>query len=456
MAQPTPMMNMRYFQNILSLSHVLREGNGVGAVLARGASASFTMSVVGIGMAFSVNVLLARAMGVTQYGLYIYSLTWINVLALLCKFGTGSSLIRYIAAYHATGNWSLLRGVLQQSIFFVFSLSLIIGTVAVAGISLLPDRISSDQTYVAYVALCLLPVLALSGNVEASLRGLRRILQSGIPDSFIRPFAIFLLAGSFYLITEQQLTASTVMTFNVLGALFAIFFGGRWLLKSLPNQVLSAKSDFNTQEWIKVTFPLFVMSVLNLLLSQTDLLMIGVFLDHDSAGIYAVVSRISGLTTLGLTAANSIVAPLISELYNTRNIPLLQRMVAISARGIFAYTIVSVLGLVFFGKFLLGIFGEKFTAGYTPLLLLLAGQVVNALTGSVGFLMTMTGHQNKAAQILAFCAVLNIVLNASLIPAYGLVGAAMATAISTASWNLLMLKYVWQNLKINPTITSKL
>ena len=106
--------------------------------------------------------------------------------------------------------------------------------------------------------------------------------------------------------------------------------------------------------------------------------------------------------------------------------------------------------------FLLGLFGEEFTKGYGVLSILLVGQTINAIAGSVGFLMVMTGHQTVAAKVLGSSAILNIVLNASLIPAYGAIGAAIATAVSTAFWNIAMLYFVKRNVNINPTVFARL
>jgi O-antigen/teichoic acid export membrane protein len=69
--------------------------------------------------------------------------------------------------------------------------------------------------------------------------------------------------------------------------------------------------------------------------------------------------------------------------------------------------------------------------------------------------MTMTGHQIQAAKILALTIVVNLVLNAFLIPAAGIIGAAIATTIATALWNFMMLAYVWRRLNYNPTIFAR-
>jgi O-antigen/teichoic acid export membrane protein len=194
---------------------------------------------------------------------------------------------------------------------------------------------------------------------------------------------------------------------------------------------------------------------MHLILKHTDIIMLGAIRGPDEAGIYSAASRISDLVVFALMAINTILAPMISELYSTGKNKELQRIVTLAAWAIFAFTLMFSIILVVFGKFALSLFGAEFVVTYVPLLILLCGQIVNALAGSVGLIMTMTGHQNQAGAIVAVSAVINIILNALLIPLMGLAGAAISTAFTMVLWNLTMLVYVLRKLGINPTIIRK-
>jgi O-antigen/teichoic acid export membrane protein len=182
--------------------------------------------------------------------------------------------------------------------------------------------------------------------------------------------------------------------------------------------------------------------------------MLGALSSTADAGVYAATTRIGTLVLFGLTAVNSILAPMISELYTRGDMEGLRRTVTRGAWLGAAVAVPTLAALALLGVELLGLFGEGFTEGYTPLLILLVGYGANALAGSVGFLMTMTGHHLQALRILALSAGLNLALNALLIPLYGMAGAAVATAVSMVLWNGLMLAYVWRRFRINPTITA--
>jgi len=432
------------------------QGDGIGAVLARGAGSSFVISIIGAVMAFCTNMLLTRLMGVTQYGIYIYALTWMNLLVLVSQLGMNTSLLRFIPAYNANAEWGLLRGILARSIQYVTLASILIGGTASLIIWFLYDNIGNDQAVTFWLAFFLLPILSLAGIRQAALRAFKRIIQSALPDSFFRPLVIIVLAAGLYIFSQQGLQAVQVMMFNIIATLTALIVGTFWLIKALPDQVRHNQAVYTDLEWVKVSLPLFFMAGMSLILNKTDIIMIGMFLDTEHAGIYAIASRVAGLMIFGLIAVNAIVAPMISELYGTGQHKKLQKMITYAARGIGVFTLIIGLSLAVLGEYLLGLFGEDFVIGYMPLLILIAGQTINALAGSVGFLMTMTGHQKQAAKIVGLSALVNIIANALLIPVLGLIGAAIATAMTTVLWNFMMLFYVLKNVKINPTVLARI
>jgi O-antigen/teichoic acid export membrane protein len=78
----------------------------------------------------------------------------------------------------------------------------------------------------------------------------------------------------------------------------------------------------------------------------------------------------------------------------------------------------------------LWLFGPEFTVGYPIMFILVIGLLARAATGPVEALMNMLGQQNVCAIVLFGAVALNVALNFALIPSYGLMGAAAATAIS--------------------------
>jgi O-antigen/teichoic acid export membrane protein len=101
--------------------------------------------------------------------------------------------------------------------------------------------------------------------------------------------------------------------------------------------------------------------------------------------------------------------------------------------------------------FLLGFFGTEFTAGAPALSVLALGQLAGAAAGPAGLTLLMTDHERAAAVGTGVGAVVNVTLNALLIPVYGLMGAAVASAFATALTGAIHVLMVRRRLGINST-----
>jgi O-antigen/teichoic acid export membrane protein len=75
---------------------------------------------------------------------------------------------------------------------------------------------------------------------------------------------------------------------------------------------------------------------------------------------------------------------------------------------------------------------------------------VNVATGSVGYILMMSGHENLMRNAITLSGSLNILLNLWLVPQYGIIGGAIATAISVTTLNVIAAYFVWAFVKIKP------
>jgi O-antigen/teichoic acid export membrane protein len=314
------------------------------------------------------------------------------------------------------------------------------------------DYLSKEQASTFWIAAPLVIIVALTQLRGSALRALRQAMRSALPDSILRPVCFGLVVGLVYFLNRTQLSASLVMAINFLAALLAFGIGSWWLYRVLPKNLPQVTAQFEAKTWLSVSFPLFVMASMGVIRSRTDGIMLGSLLDPEQVAFYGAASRIGELAAFGLMAVNASIVPMISELYHHKKLDELQRLITLAARGIFLSTALISVALIVFGKLILGLYGTTFTVAYVPLVVILAGQAINALTGCVGFLMTMTSHHFQAMILGAITLVLGIILNAVLIPALGMNGAALATAISTSFINISMLVFVRVKLKLNPSI----
>ena len=88
------------------------------------------------------------------------------------------------------------------------------------------------------------------------------------------------------------------------------------------------------------------------------------------------------------------------------------------------------------------LFGDEFRVGIFSFIVLSLGRVVVSFSGAAGNLLQMCGKQVIFMNVAIVGSLVNIILNLSLIPIYGIDGSAIATMISLIVFNLLLVYFV--------------
>jgi O-antigen/teichoic acid export membrane protein len=76
--------------------------------------------------------------------------------------------------------------------------------------------------------------------------------------------------------------------------------------------------------------------------------------------------------------------------------------------------------------------------------------------GLAALVLNMTGHERDTAKGIAVSALLNVTLNALLIPLWGIEGAALASTLSMVVWNSLLVVLVHRRLGLHATALGPL
>lgn len=427
-------------------------GEGASNQLVRGSLVSFAIQGIGAGLIFMSEILLARIMGAGGYGLFATVMAWLQVLALVALVGSNNLLLRFVPAYVATSDWSRLHGLMQHCGRISIGLGLGMLGVSLIFLTALGDRITGETRWAYIIGMVGLPIMALSLQRQAILRGLHRVAVALSPELIIRPIGLIVLVSALVWVFAIPVTAPHVLAMNGLAVFLAYLLGRYWQQRAMPVQVQTSPAVTQSREWLRIAIPLSLIAGMHLLIARLDIILLGALIGHEQAGHYAAASRVADLIVFALASANVIVAPLIAGLHVRNDVAGMQQMLTLLAKGVSLLTIPLVIMVGLFGQPILGLFGAGYEVAYLPLLILVCGQVINALSGPVDFVLAMTGQQMKMLQILALATGLNLGLNLLLIPPLGLMGAAIATASTTVFWNLFMRRVVRQRLGIDASV----
>jgi O-antigen/teichoic acid export membrane protein len=184
-------------------------------------------------------------------------------------------------------------------------------------------------------------------------------------------------------------------------------------------------------------------------MSRSDLLVVGLLLGATDVGVYAAATKSAYLIGFVLVAVNAVIAPKIAPLYSDSDKQGLQELVKKGTRLAASIALIATIFMIGFSAQILELFGEGFAAARVSLIILSIGQLANAATGPVGYLLNLTGHQRVTALVYSLAALLGVVLAYVLVPTMGFNGAAIGAAMALVFQNLTLYVLVQRYLGLN-------
>ncbi|WP_040672158.1 lipopolysaccharide biosynthesis protein [Rhodobacter ferrooxidans] len=391
-----------------------------------GAALAFVLRGLGAGLAFALNVVIARMLGAEGSGLYFLALSLTMILSVIARLGLDNTLLRFVAAAASRQDWGRVKGVqrLGMRVAMAAGLGLSLLCYALArpvseGLLDLPGL----ATPLRWMSFSVLTYSAMSLLAE-SLKGLKHVRDSMLVSGVLYPlFALVLVWPSIRLFGTEGASLAYALATG-LSALTG------WLMwkAALAPQVEAAKPFPISEMWASCR-PLWVVTVVNgAVVPWLPLLLLGYWGSAEDVGILGAATRLVTVLTFFLVAVNTVLSPKISALAQDGEFQTLGRivrqsafMVMLAASPVFAV-------FLLFGAATMSVFGPDFAQGGGVLMILTAGQLVASFLGPGGFVLALSGWESKVRTAALISAVSMIFLSLVLIPQFGMTGAALASS----------------------------
>ena len=395
----------------------------------RGAASVLAIRVAGAGISFVSLVLLARWMGAFEFGIYAYVWTWVILVGTMAPLGLNTSIMRFVPEYMARRRWGRMWGLLKQTHLMVLAAA--VGVSLVSGVLLWVLAPSIDAFYVLpfAVALVVMPLYAFMDMQEGTARAFGWVTLAYIIPYVMRPLLLLTGIGTMVLIGMSP-DAVTALVAMVTACVIGVVVQGSILVRGIRRAVPRAPARFHAPYWLKISLPMLVFEGAYVLMSSTDVIMLGQIEDPASVAIYFAAARTASLIGFIYFATAARAVPKFSEINASGSRADLQAFLDGVNRFSFWPSFLGAIMLMAIGHYILMLFGEGFVAGYLILAILSIGYVARCTVGPLEYLLSMTGKQMIATKIICTAALINAGLNVILIPEFGTLGAAMATLIS--------------------------
>ena len=406
----------------------------------------FSLRIVSIISGFYLMHLITNIYGSEGMGVFALSQTILMIMVLLSVFGTDTASLKYSSEYFSNKDYnklnsfysSIIKLVLILSIFISFFVFFIRGE-----LSVFLNKPFLNQSLV-FISLSILPMSFININSE-SLRGIGEYsLFTALRYVLLPIFTILLI----YIIGDNNDLFSPIKAYAISINIICLISFIYWF-KKIDFFKYYFKINSNLKDLITYSFPVLISNSMLLLIQWIDIIILGYFETSSAIGIYSVIMKISLFSSVILFSINSIVASEFSKLFSQNKMDDLRLLIKKSSKIIFFITIPILILIIVFAESILGFFGTDFMVSKKTLYILMIGQFINILCGSVGYILLMTDKQNIFKNIMIFATFFNIVMNIILIPLYSINGAAIASSISLILWNVISFGYIYRKYNIS-------
>lgn len=407
--------------------------------IAGGASLSLVGKVAGRGLSFITDVILARTLGASQFGLFSIGWTVFRILQMVIPLGFPQGVIRFVPEYKKQDKPELIKGLLSSSLWISAFTGIILGIILylIAPWLSLSVFQKPELTIVFRLFSLFLPFCAILPISSAATRTTLNMKYSVLLEDIGQPLvAIVLIVGAILAIklsVEAAILADTV-SFLLTGIL------GIVIVRSLFSILGSPKVRADLSEIRSVlafSIPTSLAGVFSVFVFWVDRLIIGSLLSSTENGIYQAISQLSMIFVILYAAFNAILGPMFADLYSRKNRERLQEIYRVGTKWNFYLGIIPFVIFLLQSPILLSVvYGSEYISGWIALIILAAGQLINCATGAVGMLLIMTGRQKSWFWLTSAALVVNTALCLALVPMIGISGAVIGTSISVGGMNI--------------------
>ena len=392
-------------------------------------------------------VVLSRRLGRDDIGLYTQAYAFLSILNLLAMSGFRAGLTRFVAVHRVDGDTGAVRGTVRLGLGVTVGFAVVFAAVLhviapwLARSAFDDPRLLTPLRYVAWT----LPFATFMESALAATQGFKTM----------KPFASIALIfepGTRLLLTWVAVASgrglrggmAALLISHAAGAVLAAV----WLKRLLGRS--DARPTYQPRELFTFSTASWLASLASTGLLWADTILLGIYRSSADVGVYNAATRMVMLATFVMAPINASFAPRIADLYKRGADRTLRRTYAVATSWILRLSLPAFVVVIVFPDDLLALFGSGFAVGATVTIVLAVGKLLDAGTGPCGLMLNMSGRPVISMIDNLAALVLNIVLNIWLIPRHGILGSAVAWAVSLAVVNLARVLQVWRILGMLP------
>ncbi|MEX0833446.1 MAG: oligosaccharide flippase family protein [Actinomycetota bacterium] len=428
-----------------------RGGSASLAPIGAGATARLVGAAIGAVTGILTTSISVRLLGLTDYGALAFAFSLTALAAGFARLGLAAGTARAVAAFNVSGNGEEVERTIRGAITILFVSGLAGAVTIVAVLQFAPEGLSSNVRWTVGVSL---GVMLVGSNVATSAaflaRGLGRMGLMEVPPAtigivrFAAVATLSLLGIADIRAVAIGYGAAALVAMWVSGVIARrLLAGARQIFRPAPEAA---------RRLLSAVAPITLMGFASITISRLDVLVLGFTGTTTEVGIYEPTLRIvDKLLFLAPLMFEAGMLPEATRLFTSGDHEGFRNLYITVTKLAFIVSFPAILVLTAFPEPVLRIlYGPEFPVRPSIVWLLIAGHSVNLACGLNWMVLVATGHRRaltlSSAAIFGSAAVLAV----TLVPAFGAIGAAAATAGGLLILNLVAGYWLMRNERVHP------
>ena len=412
---------------------------------------NFSGSILGNLINYGWLMLITRFLSPDDFGSFSLAQSIVNVSLIIVLLGTPRALDRYIPFFNAKKEPGKTKYIVRLIMRFSLVSSLLVLGLLYLGAEGLAERVFNDQILADLLRIVVfsIPFSAMIMIITYTFTGYKELRYHVYIKQIIEPvlkllFTAVLIALGLGVV---EWTYMYVIIIIIASAIGGWFLYARILepLSNLPIVKVDVRDIFS------YSWPVSFSSIMMIIVGQIDLLILGMYRPSSEIGVFRIYTYLAAFLGLFLTSIARIYKPVISELISKEVYSEIKETYLRVSKWIFMITCLGYTIILLFGEPLVRLFfTEKYAVAISALSILGLGYFINASFGPEGMTLEAYGKTKLTLLNSLIMLIANLILGFSLIPRYGIIGAAISAGSTLVIGGLAGLVEVFLIYKMQP------
>ncbi len=400
---------------------------------------SISLKVAGAFSLLAVTFVSAKLLSFNESGYFIFLLAVFQTASLLLRFGLDNIIVKL---FSNEGKDSIIQADFHVLMSFFLKISAVYFLFSLFFYMFYLEGHSSISLYEYYKIIIIIFLVSsyslLSFLFQAALRFKSAMIYLNVMNNSLFLFLILVT----FISNVIDLNLSIFLDLYLTTSLLTVIFAGIHITKFIEEEA----PKVNQTALFYDSLPLFVVSIFQVATNWFGQFFVSNNFSGDELALYSIAQRMAISVSFILVAINFVISPLVARVDKT-NIKLFDKYFNFSVLLGISFSLPIFLVFIFFGLDILEKFDPAYTNAFGVLLILLAGQLVNACCGSVGLFLIMLNKSTLYRNMVIISGMISISLCFMLSNLFGLYGVATSTAVAVSLLNISLFVLLKRTLK---------